>query len=147
MFSEPKKGYLVAQSLDPNTIQLKDHKCFLFIPKFMPDSAFFVLSRSTSPSVYYFHKNYIIFPHSTFSSLKGKDRPDEPLSSTNPTTTTTQEEEYEAGRIICQVCGIGIAVRDEATHEFTMKHWDAHRLAWYLSFIPSTLSSSLITIY
>ena len=56
----------------------------------------------------------------SFSSLKRKDRPDDPL----------QEEEYEAGRVICQDCGTGIAFRDEATNEFTMKHWDAHRLAW-----------------
>ena len=59
-----------------------------------------------------------------FSTLKRKDRPDDP-------TPTPQEEEYEAGRVICQVCGTGIAFRDEATNEFTMKHWDARRLAWY----------------
>lgn len=62
-----------------------------------------------------------------FSSLKRKDHPEE------PSTTAPQQEEYEAGRVICQVCGIGIAFRDEATNEFTMKHWDAHRLAWYLA--------------
>jgi hypothetical protein len=61
-------------------------------------------------------------------SLKRKDRPDDPLSSL---PNVPQEEEYEAGRVICQVCGTGIAFRDEATNEFTMKHWDAHRLAWY----------------
>lgn len=61
------------------------------------------------------------------SSLKRKDRADDPLSN----ATAPQEEEYEAGRVICQVCGVGIAFRDEATNEFTMKHWDAHRLAWY----------------
>ena len=81
---------------------------------------------------------YICFPTSSFlvySSLKRKDRTDDPLtSSTNPlppNTAAPQEEEYEAGRVICQVCGVGIAFRDEATNEFTMKHWDAHRLAWY----------------
>ena len=116
----------------------------------MPDPAP-LLSRTpspvSSPSVYLFLLS-LIFPHLFFSTLKRKDRPDEPLSSTNPlpntTTTTPQEEEYEAGRVICQVCGTGIAFRDEATNEFTMKHWDAHRLAWYWPFISSSLSSLLI---
>ena len=42
-------------------------------------------------------------------------------------------EPYEAGRVICQVCGTGIAFRDEATNEFTMKYWDAHHLAWNIT--------------
>jgi hypothetical protein len=74
----------------------------------------------------------ILFLFSSFvrNILKRKERSsDDPLSSTNP-LPAPQEEEYEAGRVICQVCGVGIAFRDESTNEFTMKHWDAHRLAW-----------------
>jgi hypothetical protein len=79
------------------------------------------------------------------STLKRKERPEEPLSSTVPLPAAPQEEEYEAGRVICQVCGIGIAFRDEATNEFTMKHWDAHRLAWYSHPFSFSLSPSLIS--
>ena len=104
----------------------------------MPDSPP-VLTRTPSPvsppSVYF---TCLLFSFLTFfSSLKRKDHPED---STNP----PQEEEYEAGRVICQVCGTGIAFRDEATNEFTMKHWDAHRLAWYYHSSMSSLFSSLI---
>ncbi|KAH9940791.1 uncharacterized protein BXZ73DRAFT_75337 [Epithele typhae] len=36
-------------------------------------------------------------------------------------------DEYGSGRIICETCGDGISIRDEATGGFTVKHWDAHR--------------------
>ncbi|KAJ6533806.1 hypothetical protein DFH09DRAFT_1092389 [Mycena vulgaris] len=37
--------------------------------------------------------------------------------------------EYEAGRVICEVCGGGVSFRDEpAGGSFTLKHWEAHRL-------------------
>ena len=72
------------------------------------------------------------------------------MSSTIPLPNTTappQEEEYEAGRVICQVCGVGIAFRDEATNEFTMKHWDAHRLAWYCHSFSFSFATLINLIY
>ncbi|KAF7335087.1 hypothetical protein MVEN_02259300 [Mycena venus] len=36
--------------------------------------------------------------------------------------------EYEAGRVICEVCGGGVSFRDDAGGAFTLKHWEAHRL-------------------
>ncbi|KAJ7234617.1 hypothetical protein B0H12DRAFT_155486 [Mycena haematopus] len=35
--------------------------------------------------------------------------------------------EYEAGRVICEVCGRGVLFRDDSG-SFTLKHWEAHRL-------------------
>jgi len=42
------------------------------------------------------------------------------------------KDEYEAGKVICEQCGEGISFRDEATGGFTVKHWDEHRLRWYV---------------
>ncbi|KAJ6522253.1 hypothetical protein B0H19DRAFT_1043543 [Mycena capillaripes] len=40
--------------------------------------------------------------------------------------------EYEAGRVICEVCGGGVSFRDDAGGGmFTLKHWEAHRLTWF----------------
>ncbi|KAJ6488993.1 hypothetical protein C8R45DRAFT_1213580 [Mycena sanguinolenta] len=36
--------------------------------------------------------------------------------------------EYEAGRVICEVCGGGVSFRDDSGGAFTLKHWEAHRL-------------------
>ena len=112
----------------------------------MPESVYFLLYKisahilqpfSNTPltTVRLFQFQSFSFSYFLRNILKRKERSsDEPLSSTNPLTNATatapQEEEYEAGRVICQVCGVGIAFRDESTNEFTMKHWDAHRLAW-----------------
>ncbi|EGN96943.1 hypothetical protein SERLA73DRAFT_161883 [Serpula lacrymans var. lacrymans S7.3] len=41
--------------------------------------------------------------------------------------SSLQKDEYETGRVICEVCGEGVSFRDEATGGFTLKHWDAHR--------------------
>ena len=38
--------------------------------------------------------------------------------------------EYETGRVVCEVCGEGVSLRDESTGGFTLKHWDAHRQDW-----------------
>ncbi|KAJ6486894.1 hypothetical protein C8R45DRAFT_1145524 [Mycena sanguinolenta] len=35
--------------------------------------------------------------------------------------------EYEAGRVVCEVCGRGVLFRDESG-AFTLKHWEAHRM-------------------
>lgn len=40
--------------------------------------------------------------------------------------------EYDNGRVICEVCGGGVSFRDEESGVFTLKHWDTHRLTWYL---------------
>ncbi|KAJ7452907.1 hypothetical protein FB451DRAFT_1521045, partial [Mycena latifolia] len=37
--------------------------------------------------------------------------------------------EYEAGVVICAVCGSGVSFRDDAAGTFTVKHWEAHREA------------------
>ncbi|KAJ7183758.1 hypothetical protein C8R46DRAFT_984966 [Mycena filopes] len=40
--------------------------------------------------------------------------------------------EYEAGRVICEVCGNGVSFRDdEAGGGFTLRHWEAHRSSWF----------------
>ncbi|OJT02938.1 hypothetical protein TRAPUB_6477 [Trametes pubescens] len=44
------------------------------------------------------------------------------------TQSTSPADEYGSGRIICETCGDGISIRDEATGAFTVKHWDAHRV-------------------
>ncbi|KAJ7732359.1 hypothetical protein DFH07DRAFT_871080 [Mycena maculata] len=36
--------------------------------------------------------------------------------------------EYEAGRVICEVCGAAVQFRDDPAGPFTLKYWDAHRL-------------------
>ena len=125
------------QSLDPNTNSAKSPNNVQNIFLIYPDPHQCQTLSPPSPLLppQWTHRRLILFltpflfSSFYFSSLKRKDRPEEPLS------TTPQEEEYEAGRVICQVCGTGIAFRDEATNEFTMKHWDAHRLAWYYPFI------------
>ncbi|KAF8635144.1 hypothetical protein AX15_000525 [Amanita polypyramis BW_CC] len=43
--------------------------------------------------------------------------------------TDTHQGEYEKGRITCEVCGTSVSFRDEETGGFTLKHWEAHRLA------------------
>ncbi|KAF8133612.1 hypothetical protein K438DRAFT_1494849, partial [Mycena galopus ATCC 62051] len=46
--------------------------------------------------------------------------------------------EYEAGRVICEVCGRGVSFRDDAGDgTFTLKHWEAHRLTCIIS-VPLT---------
>ncbi|KAJ7278238.1 hypothetical protein C8J57DRAFT_1222097 [Mycena rebaudengoi] len=46
-----------------------------------------------------------------------------------PPGANLPQGEYEAGRVICEVCGGGVSFRDEpAGGGFTLKHWDAHRL-------------------
>jgi hypothetical protein len=46
--------------------------------------------------------------------------------------------EYEAGRVICEVCGGGVSFRDDTGGgAFTLKHWEAHRLTWWVSFFVS----------
>ncbi|KAJ7149962.1 hypothetical protein C8R46DRAFT_1008875 [Mycena filopes] len=42
--------------------------------------------------------------------------------------------EYEAGRVICEVCGNGVSFRDdEAGGGFTLRHWEAHRSSWFVA--------------
>ncbi len=52
-----------------------------------------------------------------------------------------QPSEYESGRVICETCSTSVSFRDEHSGEFTLKHWDAHRVTWsvdsadYFSFL------------
>ncbi|KAF8072311.1 hypothetical protein FPV67DRAFT_1411888 [Lyophyllum atratum] len=39
------------------------------------------------------------------------------------------KDEYETGRVNCEVCGDGVSFRDEATGGFTLKHWNDHRVS------------------
>ncbi|KAK0466918.1 uncharacterized protein EV420DRAFT_1506121 [Desarmillaria tabescens] len=39
-----------------------------------------------------------------------------------------QPSEYESGRVICETCSTSVSFRDENNGEFTLKHWDAHRM-------------------
>ena len=51
----------------------------------------------------------------------------------SPTPPPSDEDqlagEYETGRVVCQACGIGVSFRDEATGDFSLKHWEAHRMS------------------
>ncbi|KAF8134730.1 hypothetical protein K438DRAFT_2126497 [Mycena galopus ATCC 62051] len=54
--------------------------------------------------------------------------------------------EYEAGRVICEVCGGGVSFRDDAGGgTFTLKHWEAHRLTWWVS--SPRFCSRLLSLY
>jgi hypothetical protein len=51
--------------------------------------------------------------------------------------------EYEAGRVICEVCGGAVSFRDDngaGGSAFTLKHWEAHRLTWWV-FLKFTSSA------
>ncbi|KAK0214849.1 hypothetical protein IW262DRAFT_1403324 [Armillaria fumosa] len=39
-----------------------------------------------------------------------------------------QPSEYESGRVICETCSTSVSFRDEHSGEFTLKHWEAHRV-------------------
>ncbi|KAF9549081.1 hypothetical protein CPC08DRAFT_738417 [Agrocybe pediades] len=74
------------------------------------------------------------------NTLKRKERPDDeedvkPTLSNNGTAQPplpsgaahARQDEYEAGRVICEGCGAGVCIRDESTGAFTVNHWEAHR--------------------
>ena len=39
--------------------------------------------------------------------------------------------EYESGRVICEVCEEGVSIRDEETGGFSISKWTAHRKSWW----------------
>ena len=41
-----------------------------------------------------------------------------------------RENEYESGRVICEVCEEGVSIRDEETGGFSISKWTAHRKSW-----------------
>ena len=41
-----------------------------------------------------------------------------------------RENEYESGRVICEVCEEGVSIRDEDTGNFSISKWTAHRKSW-----------------
>ena len=53
------------------------------------------------------------------SSMKESDLP-----------PSIRENEYEAGRVICEVCDEGVSIRDEETGVFSISKWTAHRKSW-----------------
>ncbi|RDB27741.1 hypothetical protein Hypma_003170 [Hypsizygus marmoreus] len=74
-------------------------------------------------------------PQSPSTSLKRKEPPDEreeresftpPADALHPGGDRPKGE-YETGRVICEVCGVGVSFRDEDTGGFTLKHWNDHR--------------------
>ncbi|KAL0954260.1 hypothetical protein HGRIS_005388 [Hohenbuehelia grisea] len=60
-----------------------------------------------------------------------------PSASPSPTTPAPSQHkslpdpprpnEYENGRVLCEVCSQDVSFRDDDTGGFTLKHWDAHR--------------------
>ena len=48
------------------------------------------------------------------------------------TQSTSPTDEYGSGRILCETCGEGISIKDDAGG-FTVKYWEAHRNSWYVS--------------
>ncbi|KAI0332675.1 hypothetical protein GY45DRAFT_1335357 [Cubamyces sp. BRFM 1775] len=59
---------------------------------------------------------------------RSPERADSPSETDAGTQSTSPTDEYGSGRIICETCGDGISIRDEATGAFTVKHWEAHRV-------------------
>ena len=53
------------------------------------------------------------------SSIKESDLP-----------PSIRENEYESGRVICEVCEEGVSIRDEETGGFSISKWTAHRKSW-----------------
>lgn len=60
-----------------------------------------------------------------------------PSSSSKGLTTTntagsriTRTDEYKAGRVVCEACGISVLFRDSDSGEFTVKQWETHRATW-----------------
>jgi hypothetical protein len=45
--------------------------------------------------------------------------------------------EYEAGRVICELCGVGVSIRDERTGVFSVAKWNEHRSSWSVAFFCS----------
>lgn len=72
------------------------------------------------------------FPPGTFKVVEA---PKPPSESAQP-----DKDEYETGRVLCEACGEGISFRDDATGIFTVKHWDAHRIQWYVDVWPPLLT-------
>ena len=53
------------------------------------------------------------------SSMKESDLP-----------ASIRGNEYESGRVICEVCEEGVSIRDEETGGFSISKWTAHRKSW-----------------
>jgi len=79
--------------------------------------------------------------------LKRKEAPDDgEKNSLTPTSgiSNLPPGEYETGRVICELCGSGVSFRDEETGGFTLKHWDTHRLNWWVTYHLNTTCQCLI---
>ena len=74
------------------------------------------------------------------ASISSDSAPDNTHHTSAPTPTPAvdmHKREYEAGRVICEICRKGVSFRDEESGGFTLKHWDAHRISWRV-FFPSS---------
>jgi len=60
--------------------------------------------------------------------------PRQPLSASSMKESdlppSIRENEYESGRVICEVCEEGVSIRDEETGGFSISKWTAHRKSW-----------------
>ena len=68
------------------------------------------------------------------SNPPSPEPPRQPLSASsmkeNDLPPSIRENEYEAGRVICEVCQEGVSIRDEETGGFSISKWTAHRKSW-----------------
>jgi hypothetical protein len=71
------------------------------------------------------------------ASVSSDGAPENTHHTSAPTPTPAvdmHKREYEAGRVICEICRKGVSFRDEESGGFTLKHWDAHRISWRVFF-------------
>ena len=57
---------------------------------------------------------------------------EEPDDSQDGVPSSSSSKDFEAGRVTCEACGESVSYRDESTGAFTTKHWDAHKLGWWV---------------
>ena len=69
------------------------------------------------------------------NDLPPPESPRQPLSASSmkesDLPTSIRENEYESGRVICEVCEEGVSIRDEETGGFSISKWTAHRKSWW----------------
>jgi len=69
------------------------------------------------------------------NDLPPPESPRQPLSASSMKESdlpaSIRENEYESGRVICEVCEEGVSIRDEETGGFSISKWTAHRKSWW----------------
>jgi len=70
------------------------------------------------------------------NDLPPPESPRQPLSASSMKDSdlpaSIRENEYESGRVICEVCEEGVSIRDEETGGFSISKWTAHRKSWWV---------------